>query len=698
MTSRFYQLRLVAISVVFPWALVMVTAPSIVFVAGQCVVAAEPAAPPARNDGLSVVHVGNSHSHPLRLLVPLNRQVGHAGFKEGHVNILGASLGCNWEHPEQNKWPTTLAATNKWDAITLLSWDNGDNKFAPRFAGEVYKANPKCQVYIYTIWPDADMSHDNPPPVRALAHGEAAAAAVAAAFPNAPMPRVIPSSLLIRELGRLADRGELPHIASRFALYMDGGHLSDYGAYAVNTMICAMLYQESPLAYPADIYQIDSQGQPRRGTFSSVTIPEETADVIKRTVWDILQTYPCAGMKPMLVIADRHVEPVIAGQPCKVELKALNASGPCVWSIVKGTLPEGLSLSRDGVLAGQSGAVGNYPLNIQLTDGKDRFERPLMVQVNQDRVPAIPDQALETVSLDRYVFQPLKVDGGVGHITWGVSVGKLPYGIMLSPAGILVGSPGEEGEFTFKIRAEDSHPSGPRAAEKLFTWKIGPATPETLQVKSLAVTGKLDDKTVVIDGKLDEPFWKLDQKIAKKVKGTPAQQASFGAVWTRRSRNDKKIVGDQLILAFKVLDGPKGKTPKDGVHIFIDGNHDRKLIYGADDTHFFIPRKHKGGWANTICGKVNWFTSARVQEIEGGYTMEISLSGKYFTGTGNWLPFGPKGVYGFDVAVDEGDGKEISQQVWHGDANNAGDTSHFGAIVLVNEPAMDLTNSTTISK
>jgi hypothetical protein len=39
------------------------------------------------------------------------------------------------------------------------------------------------------------------------------------------------------------------------------------------------------------------------------------------------------------------------------------------------------------------------------------------------------------------------------------------------------------------------------------------------------------------------------------------------------------------------------------------------------------------------------------------------------------------------VAVDEGDDNEISRQIWRGDANDAKDTSHFGTLVLVDEPA-----------
>ena len=83
--------------------------------------AAAPGAPD-KADGVRVVHVGNSHSHALRFLEPLAWAAGHKKHKDGEINILGAPLRWNWDHPEQNKWPQTLAAGQSWDAITLLCW------------------------------------------------------------------------------------------------------------------------------------------------------------------------------------------------------------------------------------------------------------------------------------------------------------------------------------------------------------------------------------------------------------------------------------------------------------------------------------------------------------------------------------------------------------------------------------------------
>jgi hypothetical protein len=63
-------------------------------------------------------------------------------------------------------------------------------------------------------------------------------------------PRVIPSSLLMRELGRMADAGGLPAVANRYALFSDGGHLSKAGMYAVAVLVCAMLYNELHTTMP----------------------------------------------------------------------------------------------------------------------------------------------------------------------------------------------------------------------------------------------------------------------------------------------------------------------------------------------------------------------------------------------------------------------------------------------------------------
>jgi|GEM_PF-1208473 len=699
---------------------------------GGWTTAAEPAGngvPPSETPGaLRVLNVGNSHSHYLRIIKTLAQQTGHTGYVDGELNILGASLHYIWDNgvekdQERTKFAKFLAPGTKWDALTLLSWDSGDEKYALNYVAEVYKENPKCQVYIYTIWPDIGMDFDNPPLTRTEAHSEAVAAAIAKAFPDAPKPRVIPSSLLIREIGRLAERGELPGVENRSAMTSDGGHLSAFGRYAIDVLVCSMLYNESPLGYPSDVY-LAVGGKPNRDVWASVTVPEETAAAIKRTAWDILQTYPPAGMKPELIIADRELVSAIAGKPYKAELHALNAQGRCAWSLVKGSLPAGIALSAQGVVSGQTKTPGDYPITLRLVDGKNSFERPLTLNVSEDKPPVIADLPFPPTPLDVYQSRPLKANGGIGHISWNVLDEKqLPYGILLTPGGILMGTPGEAGEFTFTVKATDSNPAGARSCEKTFTWKIGPARPDSLMVKyarqpvifngTVWYTTVPDDQILKIDGKLEEACWKEIpfQPIAKAVQGAPTAHAEFAAVWTCKVKGlwngsnrwdyrlpaapvpngDKYgLAGDGLVLAFKVHDGPKGKTPKDGIHIYTDCKHDGRVVYGAHNMHFFISRYVKPGYQGTLVRglKPPWFMNQTVTEIEGGYTVEVVVSGPNWVADGQWLPMLPRSVYGLDVSVDEGEEGKVSQQVWHGDANDAEDTSHFGTIILTSQPVI----------
>ena len=166
-----------------------------------------------------------------------------------------------------------------WKDPKLLS---SDEEFAPKFAAEAFKGNPRCQVFIYGNWPEVAVL-DNPPFGNTEAHIERVGAAVDKAFPHAPKTRLMPCSLLMRELGRMADRGELPGVASRFELFDDSVHPNRFSGYALNVLVMAMLYNESPLDYPADIHPTDGQGTPiRNDVHRCFQVPEETATVIKR--------------------------------------------------------------------------------------------------------------------------------------------------------------------------------------------------------------------------------------------------------------------------------------------------------------------------------------------------------------------------------------------------------------------------------
>lgn len=626
---------------------------------------------------IRVAHVGNSHSHALYLIEHLAKAVGH-GHEIGKVNILGSPLRWTWAHPEQCHYPEVLAASKRWDAITLLAWDGEDEVFAPKFAELAYAGNPDCDVLIYTIWPDGEHNWDAPPATRLESHTEKVAAAVQRAFPNRPKPRVVPSSLLMRELGRLADRGELPGVANRFALHSDGGHLSKVGMYAVDVLLCAMLYRESPLEYPSEFGARGRDGTLVDGWYDSISIAPETARIIKLTAWDILLTYPPAGMATQLAIADRTLAPALAGRRYEKRLTAINASAAARWSVAEGSLPEGVSLSPDGVLSGTVARAGAYPVNLAIADGASTFRRRVVLRVDEDKAPVVREAGLPGVRLDEHCFLELKADGGVGDLSWAVAGGRLPRGARLSPAGVLSGTPAEEGQFDFTVRVTDTHPDQPRSAERAMSWKIGPADPSTLRVRQVKLAQRAESSTVVsIDGKLDEPVWNLREPVARLAGGKPACKAAFDAFWLADSSGRAR----SLCVAVRVAHGPGGKTPKDAVRLYIDGRHNKETMYNHDDAHIVVPRE---GAARLVRGHTPWwFMKSKTSQTSDGYVVEIEIGDAFFKGKGITTPFAMHSVYGFDIAVEDGTEGSVGRLTWRGDAGIDENTRSFGTIILL---------------
>ncbi len=624
----------------------------------------------AVEDGLRVYHIGNSHSHQFHWgQQTLAREAGHERHEFSTSNILGAPLWWIWDHDEQCReqpWSEGLAPENSRDAVTLQAYSGNEKEieYAVRFARLAYEGNPDCRVMMYTIWPGAHHDWQNPPEGRTEAFPEKCARAIEEAFPDAPPVAVIPTSRILRELGEMADRGELPNVANHYAMHSDGGHLSDYGSYVVNVTLCSMLYNEPPFDYPNHVRNHDRE---------FVEIPPETARITKQVVWDVLTTYPRAQMNGVgLTVATRRPGPGIVGRPYEAQLKALNAEGKCRWRLAAGRLPNGLELKPDGVLTGVPRQAGRSAFAVEVTDGQATAERRLELRVNRDTPPVIAETAFPRVPLDRYILRELQARGGVGHLTWDVVEGSLPYGIFLAPHGVILGTPGEAGEFRFTLRVADSHPEGARSDQRQFTWSVDPASEGTYAVKP---TGPARGK-VEIDGKLQEPFWKLTEPIAKAVRGRPQKKASFGAFWDERA----------LYVAVCVRDGATGQTPEDRVEVFIDGAHNRQMMYNADDTHFVVGRDGKAEFIRT--GDPWWFARTAASETSDGYIVEMRVGRAYFQGQGAHVLFGANAVYGFDLAVTEGDG-ELSGQVWRGTADNDDDTSGFGSIVLVEQAPAD---------
>ncbi len=176
-------------------------------------------------------------------------------------------------------------------------------------------------------------------------------------------------------------------------------------------------------------------------------------------------------------IDEKELKFAYRGEPYSEYLTATGGKEPFEWEIVKGSLPNGLSLNRStGHIFGTPAASGSKPstFTVMVKDSGGSpnpsvDEAVMTIAVLQPMT--IPSQTLPTGKVgSSYSFQ-FKARGGASPYTWKLARGILPAGLVLSEAGKLSGRPEEAGKFTFTIEAADSNIE-PKTVSRTFTLNI----------------------------------------------------------------------------------------------------------------------------------------------------------------------------------------------------------------------------------
>jgi hypothetical protein len=148
--------------------------------------------------------------------------------------------------------------------------------------------------------------------------------------------------------------------------------------------------------------------------------------------------------------------------------QAVLATGtaPLTFSIVSpgtGTLPPGLALSAStGTITGMPTATGTFPFTVRVADSFGQTDtQALSILVRTDNPPQIVPPSLPSGTVGvPYGPTTLQATGGIGTLTWSISVGSLPPGLTGLPSTgssvTISGTPTSPGTFPFTVRVTDS--------------------------------------------------------------------------------------------------------------------------------------------------------------------------------------------------------------------------------------------------
>jgi hypothetical protein len=157
------------------------------------------------------------------------------------------------------------------------------------------------------------------------------------------------------------------------------------------------------------------------------------------------------------VVATSTLKPAVTGSLYTAKLEVSGRPSTTTWEVTSGSLPAGLTLSRDGVISGMAIAAGSSTFTVEATgvaldlSGTRSASRQYTLQV---LAPLAVTASRTTGEVRTRFTGTLVADGGQAPYTWTAT--GLPGGLTLGPDGAFSGRPARAGTYTVSAQVTDA--------------------------------------------------------------------------------------------------------------------------------------------------------------------------------------------------------------------------------------------------
>lgn len=170
---------------------------------------------------------------------------------------------------------------------------------------------------------------------------------------------------------------------------------------------------------------------------------------------------PSSGPSSPFINTISFMEDAKVGSPYSAQLVTTGGTQPFNWSVINGALPQGLTLSNQGVISGTpTGAGGQYIFTVKVTDANNlSATRQLTLTVDGPMsVPAVSTASIVPDKIGQSYDQVLDATGGTAPYTWRAASGMLPTGLNLNAqTGTISGTPTKGGISHITVEVTDAN-------------------------------------------------------------------------------------------------------------------------------------------------------------------------------------------------------------------------------------------------
>jgi hypothetical protein len=186
---------------------------------------------------------------------------------------------------------------------------------------------------------------------------------------------------------------------------------------------------------------------------------------------------------PVITLSPPTLPQGTVGAAYSQTITASGGTAPYTFAVVSGILPPGLTLTPGGVLSGTPTSPGSFGVTIRATDANgciaEIFYTIVIVSAAGCPVINFTPPTLPNGTVGVPYSQTFTGSGGTAPYIFSLTAGVLPAGLVLTPAGVLSGTPTTAGPSTFLIRATDANGC---FVERAYTMTIASAVPTLPQV------------------------------------------------------------------------------------------------------------------------------------------------------------------------------------------------------------------------